>query len=104
MVQLSKLQKQIDEATEKMRNIAHNTDQQKHQYRYRDLQHEGDNHDDLRHEAYNYDDFLYDDASPLAIELQTMPWPPSYKPPQLPMYDGHSDPKQLLMSYEYKIS
>jgi hypothetical protein len=21
------------------------------------------------------------------------PWPPSYKPPQLPMYDGHSDPK-----------
>jgi hypothetical protein len=26
--------------------------------------------------------------------------PPSYKPPQLPMYDGHSDPKQFLMSYE----
>jgi hypothetical protein len=24
----------------------------------------------------------------------------SYKPPQLPMYDGHSDPKQFLMSYE----
>jgi hypothetical protein len=33
-----------------------------------------------------------------------MPWPPSYKPPQLPMYDGHSDPKQFLMSYEDKIS
>jgi hypothetical protein len=29
---------------------------------------------------------------------------PSYKPPQLPMYDGHSDPKQFLMSYEATIS
>jgi hypothetical protein len=39
---------------------------------------------------------------PLAVELH--PWPPSYKPPQLPMYDGHSDPKQFLMSYEATIS
>jgi hypothetical protein len=30
--------------------------------------------------------------------------PPSYKPPELPMYDGHSDPKQFLMSYEATIS
>jgi hypothetical protein len=29
---------------------------------------------------------------------------PSYKPPQLPMYDGHSDLKQFLMSYEATIS
>jgi hypothetical protein len=29
---------------------------------------------------------------------------PSYKPPQLPMYDGHSDPKQFLMNYEATIS
>jgi hypothetical protein len=36
----------------------------------------------------------------MAAELQATPWPPSYKPPQLPMYDGHSDPKQFLMSYE----
>jgi hypothetical protein len=46
----------------------------------------------------------FDDASPLAAELQAIPWPPSYKPPQLPMYDGHSDPKQFLMSYEATIS
>jgi hypothetical protein len=39
----------------------------------------------------------------LAAELQAIPWPPSYKPPQLPMYDGHSDPKQFLMSYEATI-
>jgi hypothetical protein len=36
--------------------------------------------------------------------LQATQWPPSYKPPQLPMYDGHSDPKQFLMSYEVTIS
>jgi hypothetical protein len=36
--------------------------------------------------------------------LQGTLWPPSYKPPQLPMYDGHSDPKQFLMSYEATIS
>jgi hypothetical protein len=40
----------------------------------------------------------------LAAELQATPWPPSYKPHQLPMYDGHSDPKQFLMSYEATIS
>jgi hypothetical protein len=45
--------------------------------------------------------------------MMLLPWqqncslphgPPSYKPPQLPMYDGHSDPKQFLMSYEAIIS
>jgi hypothetical protein len=36
--------------------------------------------------------------------LQAIPWPQSHKPPQLPMYDGHSDPKQFLMSYEATIS
>jgi hypothetical protein len=36
--------------------------------------------------------------------LHAIPWPQSYKPPQLPMYDGHSDPKQFLMSYEATIS
>jgi hypothetical protein len=36
--------------------------------------------------------------------LQATPWPQTYKPPQLPIYDGHSDPKQFLMSYEATIS
>jgi hypothetical protein len=36
--------------------------------------------------------------------MQATPWPPSYKMPQLSMYDGHSDPKQFLMSYEVTIS
>jgi hypothetical protein len=43
-------------------------------------------------------------SSSLAAELQAIPWPQSYKPPQLPMYDGHSDQKQFLMSYEATIS
>jgi hypothetical protein len=32
--------------------------------------------------------------------LQATPWPPLHKSPQLPMYDGHSNPEQFLMSYE----
>jgi hypothetical protein len=50
------------------------------------------------------DIYTFDDASTLAAELQAIPWPQSYKPPQLPMYDGHSDPKLFLMSYEATIS
>jgi hypothetical protein len=56
------------------------------------------------YKAFNHDNFPYDDTSPLATELQAIPSTPSYKPPQLPMYDGHSDPKQILMSYEATIS
>jgi hypothetical protein len=42
--------------------------------------------------------------SSLQFGYYTTPWPSSYKPPQLPMYDGHSDLKQFLMSYEATIS
>jgi hypothetical protein len=60
--------------------------------------------DDGWYDDFNHDTFTFDDASPLAAELQAIPWPPSYKPPQLSMYDGHSDTKQFLMSYEATIS
>jgi hypothetical protein len=56
------------------------------------------------YDDFNHDTFNFNDASPLAAELQAIQWPPSYKPPQLLMYDGHSDPKQFLMSYEATIS
>jgi hypothetical protein len=52
----------------------------------------------------NVTSLLYNRSSPLAPELQATPLPLSYKPPQLPMYDGHLDPKQFLMSYETTIS
>jgi hypothetical protein len=56
------------------------------------------------YDDFHHDNIAFDDASPLAIEPQAVPWPPSYKPPQLPMYDGHSDPNQFLMNYEVTIS
>jgi hypothetical protein len=56
------------------------------------------------YDDFNQYTFTFDDASPLATKLQAIPWPQSYKPPQLPMYDGHSNPKQFLMSYEETIS
>jgi hypothetical protein len=55
------------------------------------------------YDDFHHDNIAFDDASPLATELQAVSWPPLYKPPQLPMYDGHSDPKQFLMSYEATI-
>jgi hypothetical protein len=61
----------MDEASEQMHNITQQIEQPEQQYYQRNLWHEG----------HNYDDFLYDDASPLATELQAMPWPPSYSPP-----------------------
>jgi hypothetical protein len=104
MLRLSELQKKIDKAVEEMQKISHETEQQGYHQHQKDLRHEGPNHEDMWYEAFNHDNFPYDDASPLATKLQAVPWTPSYKPPQLPMYDGHSDPKQFLMSYEATIS
>ena len=56
------------------------------------------------YDDFHHDNIAFDDASPLAIELQAIPWPPSYKPPHLPMYGRNSDSKQFLMSYEATIS
>jgi hypothetical protein len=97
MARLADLQRKIDEANEEVRQLAQ--DDQDRRPQHRELRQEG-----LFNEDGWYDTFTFDDASPLAAELQATPWPPSYKPPQLPMYDGHSDPKQFLMSYEATIS
>ena len=70
----------------------------------RELHQEGSFNEDEWYDDFNHGTFAFDDASPLVAELQAIPWPQSYKPPQLPMYDGHSDPKQFLMSYEATIS
>ncbi|KAL5647157.1 hypothetical protein ACJX0J_041512, partial [Zea mays] len=55
-------------------------------------------------DRFNFEDFLYDEVLPLAPEMQAAPWPPLYRPPTLPIYDGMSDPKQFLMSYEATVS
>jgi hypothetical protein len=103
MARLADLQRQIDEATEEVCHLVQ--DEQDRRPQHRELHQEGlFNDDGWYDDFFNHDTVTFDDASPLAAKLQAIPWPPSYKPPQLPMYDGHSDPKQFLMSYEATIS
>jgi hypothetical protein len=103
MLRLAELQKKIDEVAEEMRHIAQDNEQG-HKPQQRDLRQEGPSCDDIWYDDFHHDSIAFGDASPLATELQATPWPPSYKPPQLPMYTGHSDLKQFLMSYEATIS
>jgi hypothetical protein len=70
----------------------------------RELHQDNSYDDDEWYDDFHLGYFAFDDASPLSAELQATPWPPSYKLPHLPMYDGHSDPNQFLMSYEATIS
>jgi hypothetical protein len=79
-------------------------DDQGRRPQHRELYQESPINDDEWYDDFHHGNFAFDDVSPLAAELQATPWPPSYKPPQLPMYDGHSDPKQFLMSYKSIIS
>jgi hypothetical protein len=102
MARLADLQRQIDEATEEVHHLAQ--DEQDRRPQHRELHQEGLFNDDGWYDNFNHDTFTFDDASPLAAELQAIPCPPSYKPPQLPMYDELSYPKQFLMSYEATIS
>jgi hypothetical protein len=102
MLQLADLQKNFDEAAEEMRHLTQ--DDQDRMPQHRELYQESPLNDDEWYGDFDQGNFAFDDASSLAAELQATPWPPSYKPPQLPMYDSHSDPKQFLMSYEETIS
>ena len=102
MARLAELQRQIDEASEEVRHLSH--DEQTRRPQQKDLHQEGFVNEYDWYDNFHQGNFVFDDASPLSAELQATPWPPSYKPPQLLMYDGHSDPKQFLMSYEATIS
>jgi hypothetical protein len=79
MARLADLQRQIDEATEEVRNLAQ--DEQDGRPQHRELHQEGLFNDDGWYDGFNHDTFTFDDASPLAAELQAILWPPSYKPP-----------------------
>jgi hypothetical protein len=79
-------------------------DDQDRRPQYTELRQERPFNEDEWYDNFHHGNFAFDDASPLVAELQATPCPPSYKPPQLPMYAGNSDPKQLLMSYEATIS
>jgi hypothetical protein len=102
MLCLADLQRKIDEAAEEMRHLTQDDQDQRPQYK--ELRQENSHNDDEWYGDFHHRNFAFDDTYPLAAELQATPWPPSYKPPQLPMYDGHLDPKQFLMSLEATIS
>jgi hypothetical protein len=102
MTRLTDLQKRIDEAAKEVRHLT--LDDQDRRPRHRELRQESSYNDDEWYDDFHHSNFTFDDTSPLTAELQAIPWPQSYKPPQFPMYDGHSDPKQFLMSYEATIS
>jgi hypothetical protein len=95
MLQLAELQKEIDEAAEEMHHITQDNEQGRRPQQ-RELCQESPSYDGEWYDDFNHGNFAFDDASPLAAEL--------HKPPQLPMYDRHFDPKQLLMSYEATTS
>jgi thiamine kinase-like enzyme len=101
MLRLADLQRKIDEVAEEMRHLTQ--DDQDRRPQHRELRQESPINDDEWYGDFHHGNFVFDDASPLAAELQATLWPPSYKPPQLPMYDEHSDPKQFLISYEATI-
>jgi hypothetical protein len=102
MLHLADLQRKIDEAAEEMRHLTQHDQDRRPQHR--ELRQDNPYNNDEWYEDFHHGNFAFDDASPLVAELQATPWPPSYKPPQLPMYDRHSDLKQFLMSYEATIS
>jgi hypothetical protein len=102
MLRLSDLQKKIDGDAEEMRHLTH--DDQDRRPQHRELRQDNSYNDDEWYNDFHHGNFAFDDASPHSADLQATPWPPAYKPPQLPMYDGYSDPKQFLMSYEATIS
>jgi hypothetical protein len=79
MAQLADHQRKIDEATEEVRQLAQ--DDQDRRPQHRELRQEGLFNEDGWYDDFSLDTFTFDDASPLAAELQATPWPPSYKPP-----------------------
>jgi hypothetical protein len=41
-----------------------------------------------------------DPRSPLAVELEEVPWPHRFNATTLPQYHGESDPREFLLKYE----
>jgi hypothetical protein len=79
MLRLADLQKKIDEAVEEMRHLTQ--DDQDRRPQHRELRQESPINEDEWYDDFHLDNFAFDDASPLAAELQATLWPPSYRPP-----------------------
>jgi hypothetical protein len=68
MARLADLQRKIDEATEEVRHLAQ--DDQDRRPQHRELRQEGLFNKDGWYDDFNHDTFTFDDAFPLAAELQ----------------------------------
>jgi hypothetical protein len=79
MLWLAELQRKIDEAAKEMHHVTQDYQGRGHQHR--ELRQETPINDNGRYDDMHHGNFSFDDASPLAAELQATPWPPSYKPP-----------------------
>jgi hypothetical protein len=75
MARLADLQRHIDEATEEVLHLAQ--DEQERRPQHRELHQEGLFDNDGWYDDFNHGTFTFDDASPLAAELEAIPWPPS---------------------------
>ena len=71
MTRLADLQRKIDEATEEVRHLVQ--DEQDQRPQHRELRQEGLFNEDAWYDDFNHDTFTFDDASPLAVELQATP-------------------------------
>jgi hypothetical protein len=79
MARLADLQRKIDEAIKEVRHLAQ--DYQDRRPQHMELRQEGLFNEEGWYDDFNHDTFTFDDASPLAAELQAISWPQSYKPP-----------------------
>jgi hypothetical protein len=76
MLHLADLQRKIDEAAEEMRHLTQYDQDRRPQYK--ELRQEKSCNDDEWYGDFHHGNFAFDEASPLAAELQATPWPPSY--------------------------
>jgi hypothetical protein len=77
MLRLADLHKKIDKAAKEMCHLTR--DDQDRRPQHRELRQESLFNDDEWYGDFHQGNFAFDDASPLAAELQATPWPPSYK-------------------------
>jgi hypothetical protein len=74
MARLADLQRQIDKAIEEVCHLVQYKQDRRPQHR--ELHQEGLFNNEGWYDDFNHDTFTFDDASPLAAELQAIPWPP----------------------------
>ena len=73
MLHLADLQRKIDEAAEEMRHLTQDDQDQRPQYK--ELRQESSFNEDEWYDDFHHGNFTFDDASPLAVELEAIPWP-----------------------------